>query len=790
VKRLLLPLATLTVVGCASTGTAAPAASPTPATQAGAPAAAQAGGPQAGAPARASGLRPFAELTRDATERNGFFDTYEKGDALYMAVPKEWLDRDFLLTFQIAQGIGAGGLFGGTMLNIFEGSVVAFEQHGERLFLVQKPVRFTAPEGSPAARAVDLSFGSSVLESAKVESIRGDSARIINIYDWVVSDLSDVSSRVRGAGVTGPQTGPPPAANFDRGRSHLETVKAFPDNVNVRAKLTFRPASLWGSTRWPTRATSPSPSSTHSPRLPDEPMEPRLADDRVGYFMTVRKDFSSTTTPSSVRYVNRWRLECAARRCDGLCEPKKPIVYYIDRTVPDEYRPYLIAGVNNWNRRLRGRRLPQRDPRRDAPGGRRSRGHPLRDSPLEHQRSAGLRRHRPQSIVDPRTGEILDADILFEANMIQGFRATGRRWSAPRRCSRRSSTSRGGRKGVAMGEQSASFAASFAGQGALLRALLGGAGRHRPRRGGAARVRRSGHQVGHHARGRAHPRPAPQLPLLSRHAAGYAARPRLGIASNGVFSSVMEYPAHEHRSAAGEGAGLLLHHGPARTTAGPSPTATRRRARAARSRGRPRSPVTPTAPTRTRAVPARWTRTSTYYDLGATRWPGARAGGAHRLAVGGSSRACAYDNARYADLTDAFQTLLVQYSRALGTVVKYIGGQYQYRDRVGDPDGRGPFVPVPRAKQLEALEFLATSRVRRADAFAVPREVLAAARRQPMEPLGRDQHVQRSHRLPAARDGARRAARAARPLTNPFVFARIRDAEMKFGARTCSRSRS
>src|SRR5574341_231352 len=93
--------------------------------------------------------RRFADLVRDATHRPGFFDTYEKGDTLYLVIPKDRVGQDFLVTLEIAQGAGTGGLFGGTMLNIFEGSVVALERHGSRVFLVRKPHRFMAPGGSP-----------------------------------------------------------------------------------------------------------------------------------------------------------------------------------------------------------------------------------------------------------------------------------------------------------------------------------------------------------------------------------------------------------------------------------------------------------------------------------------------------------------------------------------------------------------------------------------------------------------------------------------------------------------
>jgi hypothetical protein len=95
-------------------------------------------------------------------------------------IPKERLGQDFLMESKIAQGIGAAGLFGGTMLDIFEGLVVSLERRGDRILLVQRPHRFLASEGGAAQKAVELTFGSSVLEQAKIESIREDSALVIN----------------------------------------------------------------------------------------------------------------------------------------------------------------------------------------------------------------------------------------------------------------------------------------------------------------------------------------------------------------------------------------------------------------------------------------------------------------------------------------------------------------------------------------------------------------------------------------------------------------------------------
>ena len=296
------------------------------------------------------------------------------------------------MNFEIARGIGAGGLYGGTMLNIFEASIVAFERHGDRIYLVQRPHRFVAPNDPAAAKAVELTFGESVLASAKIESIRDDSAVVFDIYGWILSDLSGVGEVVNRA-ISRP--GQQNRATFDRERSWLESVKAFPENVNIRAKLTFRP---------PQPAPLPSvpdgryiPVSVHYSfaKLPEQPMKRAWPTTVSATSMTVHKDFSNDDGDDFfVRYVNRWRLEPkGAPGPDGLVEPVEPIVYYLDHNILERYRPYIKQGVEVWNRAFEAAGWKNAI-RAEIPRGRRPRGPALCDDPLERLRPAGLRRDR------------------------------------------------------------------------------------------------------------------------------------------------------------------------------------------------------------------------------------------------------------------------------------------------------------------------------------------------------------------------------------------------------------
>ena len=319
---------------------------------------------------------------------------------------------------------------------------------------------------------MQLTFSPSVLESAKIESWREDSAAVIDVANWFISDLSGISQRVRFAAATGP--GVPPPVTFDRQRSYLESVKAFPKNVNIRTRVTFRPQNPVGFASVPDGRYISLSIHYSLAELPANPMKTRLGDDRVGSILTAHKDFSQEDSTFFVRLVNRWRLE-PGERVGDKSRPVTPITFYIDPNVPDQYRAPMKAGVEAWNAAFEAAGWSGAIRALDLP----------QDADPEDIRYATLRWNVSDqpgygaigpSTVDPRTAEILDADILFEASMFDGFRNTWREVMGTL------SASEAFQQALGVGEfafpengnEIAGFAASFAAQGSLLTRGAGG----------------------------------------------------------------------------------------------------------------------------------------------------------------------------------------------------------------------------------------------------------------------------------------------------------------------------
>ena len=720
----------------------------------------------------------FEKLVEGADVSTGFFDLYTKEGKVYLAVPADRLGQDFLMDTRVAQGIGAAGLFGGTTLTYFEMNLMALEKHGDKVFLVQRPHRFGAESDDRAENAVGITFGSSVVESTDVEAIRPDSALVLDVTNWFLSDLSGVGRTTRQA-ARGGGNGQSGSTSFDRGRSYIDEVSSFPENTNVRAMLTFRSGQPRGVPSVPDGRYIPVTIHYTLAKLPERPMERRIADDRVGNFMTVHKDFSAEDSTFFRRYVNRWRLE-PGQRIGDRWRPVEPITYYIDRNVPDEYRGWFKEAVENWNTAFDAAGWVDAIRALDLPEG--ADPNDIRYSVLRWNTSdePGYGAIGP-SKVDPRTGEILDADILFEANMFRGFRNTWRNIVNPVTAAEAFEMALGVGEFEAPdpnvpGVELPGFASALEAQGALAGLVLAARGELDPGDPLPNELLRQYtmwvvmHEVGHSLGLQHNFRSSASTPMDRLHNTDFTGE-------NGVYSSVMEYPT-VNLARPGERNGDYYTYDAGSYDRWAISYAYTRNQDDANDIARDVSDMGHMYGNESGGGGALDPTINTY-DLGGDplEW-GAERSAMIRDLLPKIPEYALQDNSAFVDVTNAYNQLMSEYARAVAPAVKYIGGQYMNRDHVGD--GRDPFVNVPKAKQLEALELL-VDRIFAEGALVIGPEVLQSFGANGYSHWGSSRTIDGRYDFPFHARTLGLQSSVLNQIVNPSRLARIRDAETKFG---------
>jgi hypothetical protein len=353
----------------------------------------------------------FDKVIKGAKEYDGLFKLYQKEDRLYAEVRPDQFDRPLLCPIAIARGAGLGGY----TLNFDEQWVLVFKRVGDKVHLIRRNVHFTAKSGSPTAKAVETTYTDSVLLSLRIQAINlMKQSVLLNLNDIFMADFANL-----GMGV------------FDTSRSTWHKVKAFPRNIELEVAATFSGGARQRGMFGMSNASVIDPRGTtiiiHYGlcQLPDSAYQPRLADDRVGYFLTAVKDFSSDNQDTSfLRYINRWRLERAEpvdpKHPEKLSAPKKKIVFWIEKTVPDEYRAAVREGILEWNKAF------EKIGFRDAIEVRQQENEDFDPEDINYNTFRWITTDQGfamgPSRANPLTGEIIDADIIFDASMIRYWR--------------------------------------------------------------------------------------------------------------------------------------------------------------------------------------------------------------------------------------------------------------------------------------------------------------------------------------------------------------------------------
>jgi hypothetical protein len=385
--------------------------------------------------------KPFAEVIKEAKESEGLFNLWRKDDKVWIEIAPDQFDHPYFFKSALNQGIGEDMIFGGAMTDpIGVVQVVVFHRHGDTVQLIARNEKYMAQPGTPEARAVAAGFSDSLLAAAPIAS-KPQPERKSVLIDANALLLADIPAATTYLELVYRQ----PYA-FDARNSSFGKLWASHDNVALEVSAHYALSHLVLPPLPPAKSTLPHPPMTLPDvrsmflgyyytfaTLPAVPMRPRLADDRIGYFTTEVLDFTSDIPRVPVsHYADRWRLEKKDPHA-ALSEPRQPIVFWLDRNIPVKYREPIREGILEWNKAFE--RIGFKDAIRVEvqPDNADFDTSDLRHASVRWQTVAKSAYGAiGPSVVDPRTGEILDADIGIDANNIRVVRSLRGEYLPPR----------------------------------------------------------------------------------------------------------------------------------------------------------------------------------------------------------------------------------------------------------------------------------------------------------------------------------------------------------------------
>ena len=358
-------------------------------------------------------------ITGEAETDEGLLDVHWVDETLYFEIPDSILGRDMLLVSRISKvptgfpGFSPAGVKTGEQL-------LRWERRGNRILLRTIFYSNVADDTLAISTSVQSNNFSPIIESFEIEAESDDSTSVVidvtRFYESDTPSLTGLSRELRGEyGVSG----------LDADRSFINYARSFPLNVDVRHTMTYEASEPPAQARTGTISMEMHQSMI---LLSADPLRPRYEDPRVGWFTINRTNFGlDELKAADEMFIRRWRLEPSdpeAYARGELVDPVKPIVYYLDPGTPEQWRPYVRMGVEDWQAVFETAGFSNGIIALDAPSPEEDpawNGEDVRYSVVRWAAST-VRNAAGPSVSDPRTGEIIESDIVWYHNNMRRYR--------------------------------------------------------------------------------------------------------------------------------------------------------------------------------------------------------------------------------------------------------------------------------------------------------------------------------------------------------------------------------
>lgn len=355
------------------------------------------------------------DFEKIASESNlvsrGMFNVYAQDGKYYFEIPVSLLQRDMLVVNKLQRvpfELNDAGVNRGTN---YETQMIRFEWNKEekKIRVRQSRPLPESPENDAITRSVRDNFISPLIADFKLEACNADSTSVIiqinDIYDGSETSINNVFDNIN------------LGTSAVKDLSRIMSIKALPNNIVATSELTTKVREGMSAVNVTVEVSS------SLVLLPEKPMMGRLDDPKVGYFTKDLLYFSdSQQKTEEKKYITRWRLEPKPENREAylrgeLVEPEKPIVFYIENSTPYRWRKYIKQGIEDWQVAFERAGFKNAIIAKELPDSIAENADDINYSVVTYAASSKANAMGP-SILDPRSGEILEADIMWWHNVI------------------------------------------------------------------------------------------------------------------------------------------------------------------------------------------------------------------------------------------------------------------------------------------------------------------------------------------------------------------------------------
>ncbi|MBC8754838.1 zinc-dependent metalloprotease [Kordia sp. YSTF-M3] len=364
------------------------------------------------------GIQPYDKvITKDAKSDEGLFTVHELDDKYFYEIPDSLFNREMLMVTRIAKTASGIG-FGGGKQNT---QVLRWEKNKKKVLLRVVSHSVVAADSLPVHEAVVNSNFEPILYAFPIKAFSKDS------LNTVIDVTALFSKDVPALGMPSFRRRQYKISRLDDSRSYIDKLKSYPLNIESRHVKTYKAGAAPSNNSVGSISVEMSNSMI---LLPKEPMKRRYFDERVGWFARGQVDYGLKAQKSKqVTFLDRWRLEVKDEDIEKfkrgeLVEPKKQIVYYVDRATPEEWKPYIKQGIEDWQVAFEAAGFKNAIIAKDPPTAEEDPDwspEDVRYSVVRYLASPIPNANGPH-VSDPRSGEILESDINWYHNVMSLLR--------------------------------------------------------------------------------------------------------------------------------------------------------------------------------------------------------------------------------------------------------------------------------------------------------------------------------------------------------------------------------